>query len=127
MSLVLTGGGLALRGWLAKTFTLREQTHLPDGTPRFATTADLNGCGERVTGLTSVVAQIRELGDSNRDDIRTLQIEQRHQWERISAQIITPLDRITDRLEAVSLTQERQAATLEHIVKHVESLSHTSS
>lgn len=125
MSLVLTGAGLAVKGWLAKTFTLRETVHNPDGTLRLATREEVNGCGERVTALTAVVAQVRELGDSNRDDIRTLQIEQRHQWERISEQIITPLDRITDRLETVSLTQERQAATLEHIVKHVENLTRT--
>lgn len=110
LSLILTGVGMAIKTWLAKTFIPREE---------------LKPIQDRVDAFATVIMQVRELSDGNRDDIRTLQIEQRNQWERISVQLIVPLGKITDRLEAVSLAQERQAATLEHIAKHVENLTRT--
>lgn len=125
MGLVLAGVGLAIKGWLAKTFTLRAETHMADGTTlRFATRDDLNGYGERVNLLDGRLTQVREVSFANRDEIRALRQDQAHQWERITAQVIDPLGRITAQLEAVSVAQARQAATLEIFVKHVEGLSH---
>lgn len=46
--------------------------------------------------------------------------EQKHQWERIAEQVIRPLERITDKLEAVGEIQAAQAAALEHILQRLD-------
>jgi hypothetical protein len=107
---VLAAAGLAIKGWLAKSFATKDE---------------LNGYGDRLNAFSSIVMQVRELSDSNRDDIRSLQAEIRHQWERISAETIDPLRRITDDLQTLSTTQAKQTGILEMLVKHVETLTAT--
>jgi hypothetical protein len=81
----------------------------------FASQSDLNGVGERVNALQTLVIQLREGLDENRERVVAVETEQKHQWERVAEQVIRPLERITEKLETVTEAQAAQAAALEHI------------
>jgi hypothetical protein len=81
----------------------------------FATRQDLNGLGDRLNALQSLYLQVREAADEARDRTVSVQAEQKYQWERITEQVIKPLERITEKLESVSEVQAAQTASLEHI------------
>ncbi|HEU0052187.1 MAG TPA: hypothetical protein VFQ39_03375 [Longimicrobium sp.] len=88
----------------------------------FATRADLNGLGDRVNTLQGAQTQIREALDEARERLSMVETEQKHQLERVTAQVIRPLERITEKLENVMEAQAAQAASLEHIVKRLDRL-----
>ena len=86
----------------------------------FATRADLNGLGDRVNVLHATHTQLRESVDEARERLSMVENEQRHHLERVAAQVIRPLERITEKLENVMEAQAAQAASLEHIVKRLD-------
>lgn len=86
----------------------------------FATRQEMNGLGEKFNALQSLYLQVRETADEARARAIANQAEQKNQWERIAEQVIRPLERITEKLEAVVAAQAAQAAALEHIGKRLE-------
>lgn len=108
----LVGSGFALSVLLLALVERLRRT--------FATRQELNGVGDRLNALQSLYLQVREGVDEARERIAATEAEQRHQWERIAEQVIRPLDRITDKLEAASEAQAAQGAVLEQIGKRLD-------
>lgn len=88
----------------------------------FATKVDLNGLGSKFNALHSLYLQVRESADEARDRANAAQREQQLQAERITEQVIRPLERITEKLEAVGVVQAAQATALEHILQRLDRL-----
>lgn len=86
----------------------------------FASRADLDELNDKLTALQSLYLQAREAADLARELATAVERDQRHQWERIAEQVIRPLERITDKLEAVGEVQAAQAAALEHILQRMD-------
>jgi len=86
----------------------------------FATRQELNGVGDRLNALQSLYLQVREAADEARERVGATEAEQKHQWERIAEQVIRPLERITEKLEATSEAHAAQAAVLEQIGKRLD-------
>lgn len=82
----------------------------------FATRQELNGLGQKFNALETLFIQVREVADEAHASASAVRAEQKHQWERITEQVIRPLERITDKLEAVGEAQAAQSSTLDHIV-----------
>lgn len=106
LSVILGGFGLALRGWLAKYF---------------ATKQDLDGLGDRVTAYANITVQTRELADENRDSIREIRAEGRAQWERMTEQVIRPLETATKSLQGMQESVAVQTNTLEAVCDWIRS------
>jgi acyl-CoA reductase-like NAD-dependent aldehyde dehydrogenase len=86
----------------------------------FASRQELNGLGDKFNALQSLYLQVRESADEARERAKANQAAQKQQWERIAEQVIKPLERITDRLEAVGEAQAAQATALEFIGKRLD-------
>ncbi len=108
----LAGGGTAATVLLLALVERLRRT--------FATRQELNGFGERLTGLQTLYLQLRENTDEIRERMTAAEAEQRHQWERTAEQVIRPLERITDKLDGVAEVQAAQAAALEHIGRRLD-------
>ncbi len=117
--LVLDGPAIAGSGFVASLLFLALVEKLRR---TFATRAELDGMGSRLTGLQSLYLQAREAADEARERSVAVEREQKHQWERIAEQVIRPLEKITDKLEAVGGLQAAQAAALEHILQRLDRL-----
>ncbi len=108
----IAGSGFALTmSFLALVERLRRT---------FATRADLNGVGERFTALESLYLQVREAADEARERAGSVEIAQRHQWERVAELVIRPLEKITDKLEVVGEAQAAHAVALENILQRLD-------
>lgn len=81
----------------------------------FATKQDLNGLGQKFNALETLYIQVREATDSVRADVASIRAEQRMLAERITEQVIRPLERLSQKVEEVSETQVRHATALEHL------------
>lgn len=110
-SALLGGGAVASVLLLALVERLRRT---------FATREELNGLGDKFNALQSLYLQVRETADEARSRAIANQAEQKQQWERIAEQVIRPLERITEKLEAVGEAQAAQASTLEYIGKRLD-------
>lgn len=99
-------------GFVATVLLLALVEHLRR---TFATRQDLDGLGDRVNALQSLYLQVRAATEETEERLAAVESEQRHQWERVAEQVIKPLERITEKLEAVGQMQAAQAATLEHV------------
>jgi hypothetical protein len=86
----------------------------------FVSQQELSGLDDRLKALQGHYLQVRETADEARERARANQAEQEHQWERIAEQVIRPLERITERLEAVCEAQAAQAAALDFIGKRLD-------
>ncbi len=86
----------------------------------FASRQELNSLGERLSALENHCLQMRETANENREQVHTAEREQRQQWERIAEQVIGPLGRITERLEALSAAQAAQATLLDQLCKRLD-------
>ncbi|MDB4948902.1 MAG: hypothetical protein JWM27_1551 [Gemmatimonadetes bacterium] len=86
----------------------------------FATRADLNGLGDRVTGLHDQVVHVADTADAAEALATRVQAEQKHQWVRVAEQVMRPLERITEKLESVSVAQAAQAAAMEQISRRLD-------
>lgn len=86
----------------------------------FATREELNRLGDKFNALQSLYLQARENTDEVRERAAATRAEQKHQWERIAEQAIRPLERVTEKLEAVGEVQAAQASTLEYIGKRLD-------
>lgn len=85
----------------------------------FATRQELNGLGDKFNALQSLYLQVRESADEAQERAKASQAAQKQQWERIAEQVIKPLERITDRVEAMGEAQVAQATALEFIGKQL--------
>jgi len=86
----------------------------------FATRQDLNGLGDRLNDLQQAWVQVRDTAESAQDLAERVQADQKNQWMRVAEQVIRPLERITEKLEAVSVAQASQAAALEQISRRLD-------
>ena len=86
----------------------------------FAARQDLDGVGTRVNALQALYLQTREAADEARERSAVAEREQLRQWERVADQVIRPLERVTEKLEAVSEIQAAQAATLEQLGRRLD-------
>jgi hypothetical protein len=108
----IAGSGFALTmAFLALVERLRRT---------FATRADLNGVGERFTALESLYLQVREAADEARERVGSVELAQKHQWERVAELVIRPLEKITDKLEVVGEAQAAHAVALENILQRLD-------
>lgn len=81
----------------------------------FATKQDLNGLGQKFNALETLYIQVREATDSARADIAGIRAEQRMLAERVTEQVIRPLERLSQKVKEVSEAQVRQATAFEHL------------
>lgn len=86
----------------------------------FATRQELNDLGDKFNALQSLCFQVRETANEARDRAKAAENEQKNQSERISQQVIRPLERTTHRLEAVCEAQAAQATALSYISKRLD-------
>lgn len=86
----------------------------------FATREELNRLGDKFNALQTLYLQVRENADEARERAAATRAEQKQQWERIAEQAIRPVERITEKLEAVGEAQAAQASTLEYIGKRLD-------
>lgn len=86
----------------------------------FATRQDLNGLGDRLNDLQQAWVHVRDTADTAHDLAERVQADQKNQWVRVAEQVIRPLERITEKLEAVSVAQAAQAAALEQISRRLD-------
>jgi len=81
----------------------------------FATKQDLNGLGQKFNALETLYIQVREAADDARSGVVTIRTEQRVLSERITEQVIRPLERLSQKVEDLNEAQVRQATALEHL------------
>ncbi|HEX8362160.1 MAG TPA: hypothetical protein VF613_18720 [Longimicrobium sp.] len=81
----------------------------------FATKQDLNGLGQKFNAIETLYIQVRESADDARAGVAAVRAENRALAERITDQVVRPLERLTLKMEELNETQVRQAATLEHL------------
>lgn len=81
----------------------------------FATKHDLNGLGQKFSALETLYIQVREAADDARAGVAAIRTEQRVLSERITEQVIRPLERLSQKVEDLSEAQVRQATALEHL------------
>lgn len=95
---VLGGGALYKIVLSALTNHMRQE---------FATAKDVDRVGDRVNALETVAMSAKETADHANDRAGLLEQNQHTQWERITEQVIKPLERITERLEKLTERQIR--------------------
>jgi hypothetical protein len=108
----LAGGGLLTSVLLMALVERLRRT--------FATRADLNGLGERLNELQAAWVLVRETAEEARELSSRVQNDQKHQWARVGEQVIRPLERITEKLETLSVAQAAQAASLDQIGRRLD-------
>lgn len=85
----------------------------------FATQRDLQQIRRRVEALQTLCLQAHEGVNEARERSLAVERAQKHLWETVAAQVIRPLEKITDKLESVSEAQLTQAAVLQHILQRL--------
>ena len=88
----------------------------------FATRQELNGMGKRFNAMETLYVQLRDAVDEARDQALEMRAEQRNQAERIGRvveQMTRPLERATEKLEALGGVQASQSTTLEHLERRL--------
>jgi hypothetical protein len=108
----LAGGGLLASVLLMALVERLRRT--------FATRTDLNGLGDRMNDLQAAWVLVRETAEEARELSARVQHDQQHQWARVAEQVIRPLERITEKLETLSVAQAAQAASLEQIGRRMD-------
>jgi hypothetical protein len=86
----------------------------------FATRQEMEQVEARFRAIEALYAGVREAADDARERADAAEREQRRQWERVSEQVIRPLERSLERLESVCEAQAVQATTLDHLVKRMD-------
>lgn len=115
----LIGGGAiggilwhALQNRLRDQFVERDELFDAAGDRKFAKLKDVNDMGSRVNGLETVAIQARDRADEAADGVAVLDERQRQHWERVTEQIVRPLERVAERMELMGKEQARQAEAL---------------
>lgn len=75
---------------------------------------------KKLDTMQGLYLQVREAAEDARARAATLQAEQERQWERVAEQVVAPLYRITERLDAVCEAQAAHATALDYLGKRLE-------
>jgi hypothetical protein len=85
----------------------------------FATRREVSALGRRVGEVEALQARLREAAEEARAELSELRAEQRHGWERVSERAIRPLERATEKLQAMGEIQAAQAVILDELSRRV--------
>lgn len=82
----------------------------------FASKADLDGVGGRVTGAISMATMAKDTADANNDRLIRLEEGEKHRWEPM----LSALERINARLDAGEKRDERHATMLDQLERRLD-------
>ena len=86
----------------------------------FATLKELNQCSNHLMALQTLYLQVRHTNEHTHERIAAAEAERALQWERTQEQVLRPLERVTEKLEAAVAVQEARAVTLDELSQRME-------
>jgi hypothetical protein len=85
----------------------------------FVTRRELATLARRLGELEARHARLRDAAEEARGELGELRADQRHQWERVNERAIRPLERATEKLQAMGEIQAAQAVILDELSRRV--------
>jgi hypothetical protein len=91
----------------------------------FATRQELDGLREKYRKLDELYRGVLGAAGAAHQQAVAVQVEQKHQAERIAEQVVRPLERITGKLDVMSEVQATQSLVLEYLERRLDRLEAT--
>jgi hypothetical protein len=85
----------------------------------FATRREVSALDRRVGEVEALQASLRQANEQARSELSELRAEQRRDRERVGERAIRPLERVTEKLQAMAEIQAGQAVILDELSRRV--------